>query len=240
MEDKILEKLKSIGVIWKHSGNPTEQHALLASGKHSDGFINLSILSTHPRVMKEMTTELAHKLDVALESYSSQGQRLSPLVDPKGKWIIGSAMGAITIAAQIAELTNLRAAYTEKTEDGKMSFDRFVSEIGDIEHIFVVEDVMTTGSTTRKTLQALLDADPDLLMKVKNHLGVLINRSGKSEIRFDSDYEGELSWSIQMPIISVADVNFNVWTPEECPLCKKGSKVLKPKKYWNKFRKGFK
>ena len=134
-------------------------------------------------------------------------------------------MGAIQVAANVAELCGYRAAYTEKTSEGTMSFNRFESELEDIRSIILVEDVLTTGSTTKKTILTLKAVN--LFSKIEPVIGTLINRTGAHILDFE-----ELG---KFKIKSVVDVDFEVWEPKACPLCAKGSVAIKPKLDWNSF-----
>ena len=223
--NSFYDTLRRLGVLWIYEeGDP---HALLASGKHSNGFLNLSILTTYPDELRFFARHLAD--DIATYEID---HNIEPIADRNIKtWVIGSAMGAVQLASWVAFRLSCyeetRAAYTEKSEDG-MSLDRFISEVGAIDRVILTEDVMTTGSTTKKTIQALHDLG--LNEKILPLIGVLVNRSGKKEVDF-----GDLG---KYEIISVVDdIVFDVWDPEECPLCENGVELLKPKHHWNKFVK---
>ncbi len=218
--EKLEQQLLRIGAFWRHPGNPDVPHALLASGMHSDGFLNLSILASYPRILREFTEILAAKFRERIE--------LKDIFEnPRDCWFIGSAMGAIPVALQLAEQLNFRAGYAEKTVDGKMNFDRYECERERIKKILIVEDVLTTGSTTQKTLKAV--EEKGLADRLLPFIGVLINRTQKNEIEFEL-----LGEKRRFELISTAQLYFNVWQPDDCPLCREGSQTIKPKKQWAK------
>jgi len=74
----------------------------------------------------------------------------------------------------------------------------------------MVEDVITTGLSSQETLAVIrtLGATPVATACVAN-------RSGKNEL------DG-------LPLVSLLQPEFPVWTPEECPLCAEGGVAVKP------------
>ena len=96
-----------------------------------------------------------------------------------------------------------------------MALKRFAVETGS--NILLVEDVMTTGSTTSETKSTVQQAGGVVLPK----LLVLVNRSDMSE------FEG-------MDVKALVSYPMPMWTPDECPLCKTGSEAIRPKGNWDK------
>ena len=221
MYSELEKKLCMIGVLWKHRGKTEKSHAILASGKHSNGFLNLSILSSHPRILREFTDILAGEIrdNPEFEFF---------LKNPQLCWLIGSAMGGIPVALQLAEKLNFKMAYAEKTPEGKMTFKRYISEVSKIDNVVLTEDVLTTGSTTQKTINTLVDAG--LGNAIFNSIVLIINRTGKKEIKFNVDGKEK-----NFKLVSAISLDFDVWQESECPLCKAGSIGKKPKNNWAEF-----
>jgi len=202
-ENKFTELLKSLGALWLHRGGKAP-HALLTSGMHSNGYVNMTKVVERPDAAAEFCKALVGKL---------------ALKNPPDL-VIGSAMGAITIAYQVASLFGgkTRAAYTEKEDDG-MALKRF--EVARGEKALVVEDVMTSGGTTVKTIEALLKAGVQALPVC----GVLVNRSGSDKLS---------AGGREFKIASVVSLEIAAWDSAACPLCKSGSEALRPKQHWAK------
>ena len=123
------------GAIWLHDGKATRPHALLTSGLHSDGFVNCTFVTQQPALLQKILSApdgLAPKLP-------------AQHVD----WVIGSALGAVTLAYAVAWKLNARAGFTEKDGDA-MKLARF--EIGPEQKVLVVEDTISTGGSTLKTI----------------------------------------------------------------------------------------
>lgn len=188
------------GAIWIHDGTPDRPHALLTSGLHSDGFVNCTFITQEPVLMQRIVSDEGLGPDLPAER-----------VD----WVVGSAMGAITFAYAVAQKLGAKAAYTEREGEG-MKLLRF--EIGRGERVLVVEDALSTGVSTAKTIRGVLDGGvqkKDLIPRII----CLVNRSGKSHLE---GYE----------VRALLNLDIHTWQASECPLCRSGSSAVRPKKNW--------
>jgi len=199
-----LEEFARLDALWIHDGNPAHPHALLTSGMHSAGFFNATKVAERPCVLQSACGELSHRINILL-------QNDVPHV------VVGSAFGAITIAHECAKTLNARTMFTQKVR-GEMRLERFSIKPGT--NVVVVEDVMTTGDTTLKTIKEL----EELRAFVLPEIGVLVNRSGTKEL------EGR-------NIVSLIDHPMPEWKEKNCPLCKAGSKAVRPKEHWEELTK---
>jgi orotate phosphoribosyltransferase len=198
-----MDVFKRMGALWIHDGNLERPHALLTSGKHSNGFFNGSKIIKHPRVLAEACHDLLQ---------ISHAAQFAP------RSVFGSAMGAVTIAHELARQMGVELGFTEPVETREtldivrkhMILKRF--SVVQNEKVIVAEDVMTTGGTTRKTIKALSDAGADVLGTVL----VLVNRSGQEFL------DGRR-------IVTLIDHPMPIWEAEECPLCAQGSEPIRPK-----------
>jgi len=200
------DKLKEMGILWQYSGDPTKPHALWTSGLHADTFNNGSKLLEDPKLLEEVT---AGMIGVLSEEFQAN----------KPDWVVGPAMGAVTIGHEIARQLGTKFAFTEPvhTEEGKMQvLKRF--DISDGAKALVVEDALSTGGSIKKTIAVLESAGVEVLPFV----ATIVNWSGSDEI------DGRKVYSL------FADTP-KKWQPEECELCKAGSEALRPKANWDKF-----
>lgn len=187
------------GAIWIHNGSPDQPHALLTSGLHSDGFVNCTFVTQHPKVLQSAVSEGLKDL----------------LSETNAEWVIGSAFGAITLAHAIAYHLGARSGFTEK--DGElMKLSRFEISSGD--RVLVVEDTITTGGSTKKTIEGVKAAGVDD-SRILPYIVSLVNRSGKD------DLDGR-------KIRALLTLDIHAWTPADCPLCKIGSQAVRPKGNW--------
>lgn len=195
--------LKSRGAIWTHNGDPKRPHALLTSDAHSDGFVNASKVINDPILLGEICTELR----ALAWPNGFQDVRVLPDV------VIGPAVGAITLAYEMAAQLGCETAFTERV-DGMMKLKRFGHLAG---RALIFEDVLTTGGTTRETITAVEQAG----LEVMPFTLCLVNRSALTELDGRS-------------IIPLLHLPMNTWKEEECLLCAEGSQALRPKENWSK------
>jgi orotate phosphoribosyltransferase len=190
------------GAIWIHDGNPRSPHALLTSGLHSDGFVNCTFVTQQPVLVQQIVS--------AADGLSSY------LPKEKVDWVIGSAFGAITLAHSIALQIQSRSGFTEK--DGEsMKLSRF--SVSPSDRVLVVEDAISTGGSTLKTIDGILRAGI-ASENVLPYIVCLVNRSGKSDLSGRN-------------IRALLTLQINNWQPDECPLCRLGSVAVRPKNNWN-------
>jgi len=207
-ESDWIKAYQKKGALWIHDGNPKRPHALLASGNHSSGFFNSEIVMEHPHSLNQAASDLVELL-VDNRHHPRDIDR-----------VVGPAMGAITLAHDVARQINLRSgrqclrAYTEKDGEGeskRMVFKRTAIQLG--EFVLLVEDVLTTGGSVDLTAAAVINAGG----RVAPFVAVIVNRSGLKEMGGKK-------------ILSLIDHSMPMWTPsEECPLCKNGSEAVRPK-----------
>lgn len=226
------------GALWIHDGNVKRPHALLTSGKHSNGFFNSGIVGEDPEVIEQACEDLSGCL--ILEGFD----------EATPDRVVGPAMGAITLAHGIAAAIsmirrrfmapNCLCAFAEKmvmyrvisqqsgtesiveadklaqgdlivvVEKPKMVFRRTTVKPG--EKVLLCEDVLTTGSSVDVTAQAVTAMGGIVLP----YVAVLVNRSGLTEVSGKQ-------------IVALIDRPMPTWTPDECPLCKQGSEAIRPK-----------
>lgn len=192
-----IEKLATLGALWQHDGNKKRPYALLTSGLISDGFINCSKLIERPSALEGVVDSLL---------------RRAPDLPTNNVVVVGSAMGGITFAHEVARQLGIqfRMWWTEK-HDGLMHLaDRF--EVTGDEIVLLVEDVMTTGDTTRKTRHAMTQMG---VKKFVEFTLVIANRSGHDV------FEGN-------PLVSLVDLNFNVWEKGRNPYLDDGKEYVEP------------
>jgi orotate phosphoribosyltransferase len=168
-----------------------EGHFILSSGLHSDRYIQCALVLQHPRVAEQLCVELGPKL-------GELGART----------VVAPALGGVIVAHEVARALGLRALFTER-KDGQMTLRRgFSLEQG--EPVLVVEDVITTGKSTRETARCVEDAGGKVV-----GIGALVDRSG-GNVEFE------------VPKASLVTLNVKTWDPDDCPLCKAGKPAVKP------------
>jgi orotate phosphoribosyltransferase len=168
-----------------------EGHFILSSGLHSDRYIQCALVLQHPRVAEQLCVELGPKLG-----------------ELGAKTVVAPALGGVIVAHEVARALGMRALFTER-QNGEMTLRRgFRLEQG--EPVLVVEDVITTGKSTRETVNCVEDAGGKVV-----GIGALVDRSG-GKVEFD------------VPKASLVTLEVKTWDPDDCPLCKAGEPAVKP------------
>jgi orotate phosphoribosyltransferase len=164
-------------------------HFRLTSGFHSNEYLQCAKVLQHPAIAERFGRELAARL-------------------PECNVVVSPAVGGLIIGHEVARAKNVRFMFTER-ENGKMTLRRgFSVEPG--ENAVVIEDVITTGGSTREVIEALTAAGASVA-----GAGSVIDRSGG---RVD----------LGVPRVALATLEAVTYSPDECPLCKQGVPVEKP------------
>jgi orotate phosphoribosyltransferase len=176
---------------FRRVGGLLEGHFRLTSGLHSAGYLQSALVLQHPREAETCGTALADKL---------RGLGAQVVLSP--------ALGGIVIGQEVGRALGIRAMFAERL-DGRLVLRRgFVLEPG--EKVLVVEDVVTTGSSTRETIDVARQAGAVVV-----GAAAIIDRSGGQQ-------------QIDVPFHSLAAVSLPTHEPESCPLCLAGQPVVKP------------
>jgi len=179
--------------MFKQSGALLEGHFLLSSGLHSDRYLQCALVLQHP--------QQAAALGIAL------ADRLRALGDSPD-FVIAPALGGILVAHEVARAAGVRGLFAERQEGALRLRRGFSIQPG--EKAYVVEDVITTGGSTKETMEVVTQAGG-----IVTAAGSLIDRSG-----------GRIDLKVPRTALAVLDVP--AYPPQECPLCKTGSQAIKP------------
>ncbi|HXH50095.1 MAG TPA: orotate phosphoribosyltransferase [Terriglobia bacterium] len=183
-EDEILKIFREYSAL-------LEGHFILSSGLHSDRYIQCALVLQHPRVAEQLCVELGPKLG-----------------ELGAKTVVAPALGGVIVGHEVARALGLRALFTER-QNGEMTLRRgFHLEQG--EPVLVVEDVITTGKSTRETANCVEDAGGKVV-----GIGALVDRSG-GKVAFD------------VPKAALLTLDVKTWDPDNCPLCREGKPAVKP------------
>ena len=210
-----IELFKICDAIWMYGGKGP--HALLTSGKHSDGYIDVSQVLKFTNLRDIFAQRMAEEVLLSIIGGSSIE------VD----YVISSSMAAIPFGDGIASYLGLTFAYTEKV-DGVQKLKRF--EVPSKARILQVEELITTMGTTRQVTNAIIEKNKNVeFVRDRDERIVVLTLIHRPEIL-----------SVEYPdyrILPLVEIEIHNWIPEECPLCKAGSEALKPKENWELFLK---
>ncbi|HHW08950.1 MAG TPA: orotate phosphoribosyltransferase [Firmicutes bacterium] len=140
--------------LFRQAGALLKGHFLLTSGRHSDTYLEKSLVLQYPRFVDELSAMLAEKFAA-----------------DKIEVVVGPAVGAIVLAHGVARVLGTRAIFTER-EGGRCVLRRGFS-LAPGERTLVVEDVVTTGGSVREVIDLVRATGADLV-----GVGCLLDRSG--------------------------------------------------------------
>lgn len=179
--------------LFEATGAYLKGHFRLTSGLHSPEYLQCAKVLQYPQHAEHLGAVLGEHLAL-------QGP-VSVVVSP--------AMGGLIIGHEVARKLGVRHIFTERDGDGRMVFRRgFSVEKG--ESAFVVEDVITTGGSTKEVIDVLLAQGVDV-----RGAGSIVDRSGGKA-------------DVGIPRVSLATLTVTAWEPVSCPLCAEGIPVIKP------------
>ena len=167
-------------------------HFLLSSGRHSPRYVQCAKAMEQPDEAAALGADLAERLR-----------------DASAERVISPPLGALLIGYEVARSLGLPFAFPERDEDGVFRFRRGF-EVRPGERVIVVEDVITTGRTTRE-LTVLLKS---LGVRVVG-LGAIVDRSAAHAV------EG-------VQITALTRISFPTYEASQCPLCQAGEPLVKP------------
>lgn len=123
--------------------------------------------------------------------------------------VVSPALGGVIIGHEAARALGLPFLFTERQE-GVMTLRRGFA-VAPGQRVVIVEDVVTTGKSTREVIRVLEEAGARVLA-----MASMVNRSGTT-----NPFE-------PLPYHALLTVDFPVWEPESCPLCQRGVPIEKP------------
>lgn len=177
--------------LFREAGGYLTGHFLLTSGRHSEGFLRAAALTQQPELMARACGAMAALFD-----------------DDKIDVVVGPASGGIVVAHEVAKSLGARMAFSERDNDRMVVLRGF--RLGSGDRAIVVDDVMTTGGSIRKTIEHLAERGVEVV-----GVGVFVDRSG-----------GRVSFDV--PVRSLGTIEIDTFESGECPLCKDNVPVTDP------------
>jgi orotate phosphoribosyltransferase len=182
--------------LFEQTGAYLQGHFRLSSGLHSSGYLQSALVLQYPKHAEL----LGRKLAEALSDWTEK-ERISSAISP--------ALGGLIIGHEVARALGVRFLFTERDADRKMSLRRgFTIDPG--EKVIVIEDVITTGGSTKEVIDVVR-----ALGGIAVAAGSIIDRSGGAA-------------DVGIPRAALETLSVPVWEPEKCPMCLKGEPITKP------------
>ena len=168
-----------------------EGHFRLTSGLHSSGYLQCALVLQHPQHAETLGRAIGDR---------TRGLRPTAVLSP--------ALGGVVIGHEVGRALGVRALFAER-QDGALTLRRgFV--ISENDRVLIVEDVLTTGGSTRETMQVAKASGAQVVGAAS-----IVNRSPGAP-------------DIDVPFASLLDIGLPTYEPDGCPLCAQGLPVVKP------------
>ena len=177
--------------LFRRSGALLDGHFRLSSGLHSTGYLQCALVLQHPAFAESIGADIASRV-LALDATV----------------VLSPALGGVVIGQEVARALGVRAIFAER-QDSLLTLRRGFT-ISETDRVLVVEDVLTTGGSTRETIQVAVASGGRVVGAAS-----IVDRSGGTA-RFD------------VPFHALLAVDLPTYPPETCPLCAKGLPVVKP------------
>ena len=182
--EQVIDQFRTTGAL-------LEGHFQLSSGLHSTVYLQCALVLQFPEKAEAFGRAIAEK-------FAGQGIQL----------VASPAIGGIVIGHEVARALGARFVWTER-EAGQMTLRRGFT-VAPGEKTLVVEDVVTTGGSTRDTIEALTQAGADVVGAAS-----IIDRSAGSA-------------DVSVPLTSLASLKVLSVEAGVCDACKLGEPVVKP------------
>ena len=186
-DEAILDTFRRVGAL-------LEGHFRLTSGLHSSGYLQCALVLQHPREAEALGEAIARQVT---------------MLDVEA--VLSPALGGIVIGHEVARALGVRALFAER-QDGALTLRRGFS-FAPGERVLVVEDVVTTGGSTRETADVARRAGATVVGAAS-----IIDRSGGLAAQ----------QSLDVPYMALATLSVPTYDPQSCPLCAAGQPVVKP------------
>jgi len=211
-KEDYIEIFEICDAFWMYRGKGP--HALLTSGRHSNGYVDCSQVLKFPNLRDIFAQRIVEEI-------------LLPVTGSKIEvdYIVSSSMAAVSAGDGVATYLGATFIYCEKVS-GIQKLKRF--DIPSGAKVLQVEELITTMKTTRQVTNAIIEKNKSVEF-VRDENGkivvlTLVHRPEKLPVEYP-DYR----------VLPLVELEIHNWTPEECPLCRSGSRALKPKPNWKEF-----
>ena len=182
--EEVIEKFRETGAL-------LEGHFVLTSGLHSNVYLQCALVLQHPKQAESFGREIA-------ENFKDQNIQV----------VASPAIGGLIVGHEVARALGARFIWTER-ENGKMTLRRGFT-LSPNERVLVVEDVVTTGGSTRETVETLQAAGGQVI----GAASIIDRSSGEADVG--------------VPRIALATLNVEAVEPAKCAACARGEVAIKP------------
>ena len=188
-----LSELDSLKLL-ERCGALLTGHFCLSSGRHSNRYLQCAVALQHPYIAERLGVALADRV-------TAIGK------EPPGA-VVSPALGGLIIGHETGRALKVRACFVEQV-NGRITLRRGFN-LAPNEPVLIVEDVVTTGLSSREAMQAVEASGGRPI-----GLACIANRGGHACIA-------------KLPVTALVALNFTSWDERDCPLCASGQTIDKP------------
>ena len=183
-----------------------EGHFKLSSGNHSQFYLQSAKVLEDPKTAKLLAEALA-------EQIKASGLEIDTVCAP--------ALGGLIAGFALAQALDVRYIFAERV-NGEMNIRRGF-EVKDGERVLMCEDIITTGGSAMEAASVVKELGGKIV-----GVAALANRGFCK--RENSDIKTKVNCKLpqDIPFFALEDFTFEMYSPDECPLCKDGSEAIKP------------
>jgi len=194
--------------LYRRSGALLEGHFRLTSGLHSSGYLQCALVLQYPQHAEALGRAIADRVR-----------------DLRATVVLSPALGGVVIGHEVGRALGVRAVFAER-QDGVLTLRRgFI--ISENDRVLVVEDVLTTGGSTRETIQVAKAAGGQVVGAAS-----IVDRSPPAEpgrVATGSGQGGDArAADLGVPFVTLLTIDLPTYEPDRCPLCAQGLPVVKP------------
>jgi len=199
--------MMNVEQVYKDANALLDGHFLLASGNHSSRYLQSAKVLEYPKKAALLTDALATMI-----------RNANIQVDT----VCAPALGGVLAGYELARSLDVRSIFVEK-KDGGMELRRGF-EIKNGEKIIICEDIITTGGSALKAAKAIQALGGEVVA-----FASLANRGFCKRVKGNDTAKEECALPENIPLFALDDFTFEMYAPEDCPLCKEGkSEAIKP------------
>ena len=177
--------------LFRQAGALLEGHFKLSSGLHSDRYLQSALVLQHP--------DFAEQLGRALGERTKHFQATA---------VLSPALGGIVIGQEVGRALHVRALFAER-QDGQLALRRGFT-LDPADRVLIVEDVITTGGSTRETIAVAEAAGAQVVGAAS-----IVDRGG-------------VGGRLDVPLQTLVKMEVASYDPSSCPMCAKGLPAIKP------------
>jgi orotate phosphoribosyltransferase len=192
--------------VYKDAGALLEGHFILSSGNHSNRYLQSAKVLEDPRRAELLARELARLIQAS-------GLEVETVCAP--------ALGGVLAGYELARALGVRSIFVERKE-GQMQLRRGF-EVHPGEKVLICEDIITTGGSAMEAAEIIESLGADVV-----GFAALANRGFCSRTGSGREAKPECKLPSDKPFFALEDFEFEMYAPEECPMCKAGSEAVKP------------